>query len=172
MTILTWDKKSGFEVKTWLYPFDHVVKMRWKHHYEQNNLLLAVILPTPKNNGQTNTAVVGLKHCKRIGSMQDLKVNSSDSGATMWALSHIRSCKLFSQKDDSGNRLKYYGISGMFCECYLWKVLENLCRFSWLEGPEKGSLWGTRVWKLLGVFLPTWSPSAQTEKSKNVSGVR
>lgn len=39
-------------------------------------------LPTPKNSGQTKTAVIGRKHCSRRGNMQALKVNSSESGAT------------------------------------------------------------------------------------------
>lgn len=62
-------------------------------------------LPTPKNKGQTKTAVVGLKHCSKIGSIHDLKENSSESGATICALSHSKSRKLFIQCEGSETSL-------------------------------------------------------------------
>lgn len=40
-------------------------------------------LPTPKNNGQINTAVKGEKYCNSNGSIQERNVNSSDKGATI-----------------------------------------------------------------------------------------
>lgn len=39
-------------------------------------------LPMPKNKGQMNTAGMGGKHCSNDGNIQDLNVNSSESGAT------------------------------------------------------------------------------------------
>lgn len=44
---------------------------------------------TPKNKGQINMAVVGVKHCKSNGNIHALNVHSSAKGATTRFLHHI-----------------------------------------------------------------------------------
>lgn len=56
-----------------------VQRFNWK-----KKTTLCCNLPTPKKIGVMKIDVIGVKLCNSNGNMQARKVNSSDSGATMW----------------------------------------------------------------------------------------
>ena len=64
---------------------------------QQNLKTESIYVPTPKNRGQINTAVIGGKHWRSKGNMQLLYVNSSEKGATKWFLNQIKFLKLLIQ---------------------------------------------------------------------------
>lgn len=80
------------------WSFNQITEMSWikqrLYRLLNDHMIKQKLLPAPKITALINTAVIGWKHCNKRGMIHALNVNSSDTGATIWFLSHTISVKV------------------------------------------------------------------------------